>query len=560
MQATDNFEISRRAPDFEDFVDMVRRHKTWIFGPFWAGIVIATVVAFLWPDTYQSSALIRVTSSQVPDRYVQTNLNQLLSERISAIAQGVLSRSTLTNIIQTHDLYPRERRRLPMEDIIEQMRTKHIKIGVVNLQNSTKSVGAFPISFQYENRFLAQKVTADIVSRLINENERETMTQSQTTTDFLTTEVVKAKQTLEEIESKLADFKIKNVGTLPDDQGVNFAAMNSLDQRISQTNASISRVNQEKLLMESNLRILRDQLSKATETASMAPVDPLRAQAKNEELAQKNREITAGEQALTQYKEMYTDSHPEIRRIVSSLAVLRRQRDELVRLDKESRDEEAKKVAAAEKSKVPRRVVVTKEMQALDANIKQMESMIQAKNAEVQDLTTEIGRTSQQAKAYQGRITSAPLSSQAYALLNRDYEQAKQTYNSLKKNQDESARGTAIIRNKQGETLDLLDQASLPVTASEPKREFIIAGGAAIGLLVGLMLVGIREMKDTTLKNLKDVRAYTQLTVLGCVPLLEGDIVVKRRKRVTLLGWSTAIVLGALVMGGSIAYHFTASS
>ena len=147
MQAIDNLEIARRAPDFEDFVDMIRRHKTWIFGPLWAGIVIATVVAFLWPDTYVSSALIRVTSSQVPDRYVQTNLNQLLSERISAISQGVLSRSTLTNIIQTHDLYPREKKRLPMEDIIEQMRTKHIRIGVVNLQNSTKSVGAFPISF-----------------------------------------------------------------------------------------------------------------------------------------------------------------------------------------------------------------------------------------------------------------------------------------------------------------------------------------------------------------------------------------------------------------------------
>ena len=560
MQATDNFEIARRTPDFEDFVDMVRRHKTWIFGPLWAGIVIATVVAFLWPDTYISSALIRVTSSQVPDRYVQTNLNQMLSERISAISQGVLSRSTLTNIIQTHDLYPRERRRLPMEDIIEQMRTKHIRIGVVNLQNSTKSVGAFPISFQYENRFLAQKVTQDIVSRLINENERETMAQSQTTTDFLTTEVVKAKQQLEEIEAKLAEFKIRNAGTLPDDQSVNFSAMNSLDQRISQTNAAISRVNQEKLLMEANLRISREQLAKAIEIASIAPSDPLRAQAKNEELAQKNREITAGEQALTQYKEMYTDSHPEIRRIVASLAVARRQRDDLVRLDKEALAEEGRKAAEAEKSKAPRRIVVTKEMQALDGSIKQIESAIQGKAIELQDLSAEIARTSAQAKGYQSRITTSPLSGQAYSLLNRDYEQAKLAYGVLKKNQDESARGTAIIRNKQGETLDLLDQASLPVTASEPRRELIIGGGAGLGLLLGLLLVGVREMKDTTLKNLKDVRAYTQLTVLGCVPLLEGDVVVKRRKRVALLGWSTAMVLGALVMGGSIAYYFTANS
>ncbi len=555
MQATESLEVSRRTPDFEDFVDIARRHKTWILGPLWAGIVISTVVAFLWPDTYVSTATIRVTSSQVPDRFVQANLNQLLSERISVIAQGVLSRSTLTNIIQTHDLYPRDKRRLPMEDVIERMRTKDIKIGLVNLQQGGRLIGAFPISFQYENRYLAQKVTQDIVSRLINENERETLTQSQTTTEFLTQEVEKAKQKLDEIEARVADFKIKNAGTLPDDQGINFAAMNSIDQRIGQMNASISRINQDKLLMESNLRLLKEQYQKAVELASVAPADPVRAQAKNEELAYKNREITQAETALTHLKELYTDSHPEIRRVVANLGVLRRQRDELMRQDKESRDEEARKQAAAEKSKGPRKVVATREMMTIEQNMRQLETLIEAKNVELRDLQREIDRANQQARGYQSRITSAPLSSQVYAQLMRDYEQAKSTYTSLKMKQDDSARGTAIIRNKQGETLDLLDQASLPVTPAEPKRSLIVAGGAALGLLLGLLLVGVREMKDTTLKNLKDVRAYTQLTVLGCVPLLEGDVVVKRRKRVALLGWSTAIVVGVLVMGGAIAYY-----
>ena len=560
MQATDSFEVTRRAPDFEDFVDIARRHRTWIFGPLWAGIVVATVVAFLWPDTYVSSALIRITSSQVPDRLVQANLNQVLSERISAIAQGVLSTSTLTNIIQTHDLYPRERRRLPMQDVVEQMRNRDIKIGVVNLQQGAKSVGAFPIAFHYENRYLAQKVTGDIVSRLINENERETITQSQTTTDFFSQEVEKAKQRLDEIESKLASFKIEHAGTLQEDQNINFAAMNSLDQRITQLNASISRVNQDKLLMESNLRILREQLAKATEAASIMPADPARAMAKNEELIRKEREVAAAEQSLIQFREMYTSTHPDVRRVEANLVMLRRQRDDLVRHEKEAQAEEVRKAAQNDRSKAPRRVVVTREMQALDANIKQAESMINAKNIELQDLNTEITRTGQQAKGYQSRITAAPLSSQAYAQLNRDYEQAKGTYNTLKLKQEDSARGTAIIRNKQGETLDLIDQASLPVTPAEPKRAVIIGAGTMLGLLLGLFAVGVREMKDTTLKNLKDVRAYTQLTVLGCVPLIEEDIVVKRRKRVGLLGWSTAIVLGVVVMGGSVAYYMVTNT
>ena len=46
--------VSRRPPDVEDYIDMLRRYRSWIVGPMFAGLVLATVVAFLWPDTYIS--------------------------------------------------------------------------------------------------------------------------------------------------------------------------------------------------------------------------------------------------------------------------------------------------------------------------------------------------------------------------------------------------------------------------------------------------------------------------------------------------------------------------
>jgi drug/metabolite transporter (DMT)-like permease len=81
--------------------------------------------------------------------------------------------------------------------------------------------------------------------------------------------------------------------------------------------------------------------------------------------------------------------------------------------------------------------------------------------------------------------------------------------------------------------------------------------GVAFGIILGFCLAGVREVKDTTLKNLKDVRAYTRMTVLGSIPLLEDDFVVRRRRRMTWLAWATALLVGVLVMSGSVFYYYT---
>ena len=48
-----------------------------------------------------------------------------------------------------------------------------------------------------------------------------------------------------------------------------------------------------------------------------------------------------------------------------------------------------------------------------------------------------------------------------------------------------------------------------------------------LGLMVGIVLAGGKEVKNTSLKNLKDVRAYTNLPVLSSIPLLENALLVR---------------------------------
>jgi succinoglycan biosynthesis transport protein ExoP len=193
--------VNRRPMDIEDYFDIVRRHKAWILGPTFAALVIATVVACLWPNTYVSTAIIRVVPPQVPESYVPSNVNSQMSQRINSMYQTISSRGNLTNIISLYDLYKRDRTRKPMEDIVEDMR-KDIKVGqVMPLAQGEKQISAFQISFSYEDRLVAQKVAADLVSRFMTENTRERTTQSVLTTAFLKDQLENAKKELDRTEA-----------------------------------------------------------------------------------------------------------------------------------------------------------------------------------------------------------------------------------------------------------------------------------------------------------------------------------------------------------------------
>src|SRR5579871_2885163 len=144
--------VSRRPPDIEDYIDILRRYRSWIIGPTFAGLVVAVVVAFLWPDTFISTAVMRITPQQVPERLVPSNISTQIAERLTAMQQEILSRTSLQELIQrpSLNLYPKERQRKPMEDVIEQMRKAiHIVLleGAVNPSQQQRFASAFQISF-----------------------------------------------------------------------------------------------------------------------------------------------------------------------------------------------------------------------------------------------------------------------------------------------------------------------------------------------------------------------------------------------------------------------------
>src|SRR5207249_1156267 len=92
--------ISRRSLDLEDYIDIARRHVAWILGPAFAGLVVSIVVAYMLPNTYISEAEMQITPAQITENMVPSTINQQLTERIMAMQNDILSRTSLSALIQ----------------------------------------------------------------------------------------------------------------------------------------------------------------------------------------------------------------------------------------------------------------------------------------------------------------------------------------------------------------------------------------------------------------------------------------------------------------------------
>jgi uncharacterized protein involved in exopolysaccharide biosynthesis len=248
-------------------------------------------------------------------------------------------------------------------------------------------------------------------------------------------------------------------------------------------------------------------------------------------------------------RQHYSDSFPDVQTAIGRLELAKQKRDDI-----QKEDTASKKSAPAQAKPVNQLAV--REGRELDAQIQRLQSSVEAKQMEIDQTNKDIKKINESIKGYQSRLETVPLGQKMYGDLLRDREIAKQKYVELDEKLARAATAEEMERRKQGEMLEVLDPASLPISPDLPNRPLVISIGAAFGLFLGIVLAGAREMKDTSLKNLKDVRAYTQMAILGSIPLLENDFVVRRRKRLAWLGWTTACLAAVVVISGSIVYYY----
>jgi polysaccharide chain length determinant protein (PEP-CTERM system associated) len=497
--------LGQRELGFDDYMAILRRR--------WWGLAIPALVApavallitlFLTPD-YTSESLILIEQPKVPESFVKSVVTSDPIGRLATMEEQILSRTRLQPLIERYGLYRNELRRgVPIEDVIDAMR-KAIVVTPLDFANPTtpgtgpkktgsknaEAVPGFSISFTAERPQLAQQVCSDLTSMFMEENLRQREQRAQGTTTFLHTQLEEAKAKLDEADAKLAEFKRRNIGVLPDEQQTNLQVLSSLNTQLGSVTEDLNRAHQEKIYAES---MLNQQL--AAWKASQGGAGDSQSQTLQQQL-------TKLQDYLVALEARYTSDHPDVIKTKADIAQLQKEIDE----------------QAAHKDK-PAEAKPT-EASVEPTSVQQLRAMIHEHEERIRQRTAAQERIQQQINSYQGRLQISPAVEQEFKDITRDYQTALQFYNSLLAKTDESQMSTDLERRQEGEQFQVLDSANLPQDPSFPVRWEFALGGLGIGVLIGLAIILVQELRDKAIRDERDIELYLELETLALVPSLE---------------------------------------
>jgi uncharacterized protein involved in exopolysaccharide biosynthesis len=563
MVATQSFSISRRSLDVEDYIDIGRRHAGWIAGPAFFGLVVSICIAFVLQNTYTSQATMRITPAHIPDNMVQSTIASTLGERIQTMQTEIESRAELSSIINDPrlKLYPEEQKQKPLEDVIDEMR-KAIHIDPVTAPGGAKNVVAFNIRFDYKDRFKAQQTVTALISKFEEQNQNTQKQDQDTVKDFVSDMLQKAKADLSDANDKLTAFKEGNAGKLPEDVQTNIARQQSFTAKIEGVMSKI--VDDKRMIAQYQIakdtaqaRLdLFDQDQAALDNLSAIPGSPAAQQ--NQDLALLEKEISGLQLNIELLHKTHSDKYPPLHAMQQQLETFQTRYDQLTA---KVAQKQAADAAQAQKNEAgPKSLLAMKAAQQrtlIEQQIKGYQAQIKAMDDDIARLEKDKAEYQKESDDIERNLKEGTGIEAAYTQLTQAVNMAQTNYIELqKKNQTVDENGQ-LIERKAGEVLDVLDIANLPIEPTKPNRALIIGAGFAISLILGLAMAGLQEARDTSLKNLKDVRAYTNLPVLCSIPLLENTMLVRRKRRLTYLAWASAVIVGAAAVSGAVVYYET---
>ena len=207
-----------------------------------------------------------------------------------------------------------------------------------------------------------------------------------------------------------------------------------------------------------------------------------------------NSDLSKAEATLAGLQAMYSDSHPDV-------------------------------IAAKERVAILRRAAQNAPSTGALSSIQQ--EQIRANNAAIAQLIESRNNAVARANSAMAGQAAAPAIMEQAMQLEQQANALREQYRTVSTNLLKAQSGARLANEQRAERLSLVEPPNLPDAPHWPNRPLMIAGGAAAGLGLGIVLALLVELLNRPMRSPNQVNAMG-LPVLGVVPILQTS---SRKKR-----------------------------
>lgn len=407
--------------------------------------IIATVVAFVLPKSYQSTTLVRVKSSSSSSMAGYAAMAAGFgidtggagsSASPESYIELMKSREVLNPIIEKVDLTDEEREKLKMEDFIK----KYLEI------TNTKKTDLITIAAYGKTPEEAQMISQGVADNFLALMTKLNKEDNSSVLKFLDERIKIAKEEMETAENKLQAYQQEHKIYAPDEQAKAIIAnLNNYDTTIAQLQAQ-SEGDSAKLagvtgqLEQQNASLLEYNVSDNTNIGNI-----------RESIVNKRVELVGLQQ-------QFTDEHPDVIKA----------KEELNSLEKSLSDEIAKAVNSQSVTLSPVQSNLLKDKISTEVQISVNNASLEALKAKQAEAQENIATLSADSVEYMRLERNAKITGQVYTSLVQNYEQ------------------TRIQEAKDSMDIQIIDAADLPKEdmPAKPNKKLVVAIGFVLGIMI----------------------------------------------------------------------------
>lgn len=538
--------------DFSDYIAALKRRRMLLAFIAVPIAVLGLTLALGLPDEYISKSLIEFSqaeiSGEVPNgTRPRTQEKAYYDQYVSSLEDAVLAKENLIKRLGEPNA-PKAEAGEEQNDFLERIRdnaqVETVRVPILDPDSGREReiISAFTVGYQSSDPQEAH-VTAQWLTRAFLAQSRDALKERATSSAaFYNTEAERYRTQIGGLESKLADFKAKNFGQLPELTDVNLNVMDRVERDRDNVELQLQQLRSNRIYLAQQLENARNagsdqnlladlQAEYARKVAIYDPDHPdivnLRRQIESlsrggpamEDMSLQEQ-LTAQQAILSQTRQRYSADHPDVKRVERQIESLKA------------------RIGRGEKSDSTMRSTPT---------VVQIRTQINGTDSQIASLQARATELRAKLEQLEKRVESTPMVEREYQTLTRDMQLARTKYDELQKAQMDAELTAAAIAGGRSDELRLVQPPVTPGEPAKPRRAAIAAIGIILALILSLAAVVFTEGMDQTVRGSRDVRRVLSVSPLAVIPqILDASSVRRQRFKVAMLAGCT--VIGSVIV------------